>query len=49
MKKYILPEINVCQFKAVDIVTVSGEPEVMVINDSADYTFSSDAGVEYIG
>lgn len=52
MKKFVLPEINVCEFKAVDVVTVSGyqpEPEVMAASGDADYTFASSAGVEYVG
>ena len=49
MKKFVCPEINVCEFKAVDVVTVSGEPEVMAASGDADYTFASSAGVEYVG
>lgn len=52
MKKYILPEIDVCQFKAVDIVTNSSSvPEVITPHEEStnEHIFSSNAGVEYIG
>lgn len=34
MKKYIAPELEISKFKAVDIVTVSGEVEAPILSDN---------------
>ena len=48
MKKYFAPEIEIANFKALDVVTTSGN-DTPAAPTSLDLQFNAGEGLEYIG